>query len=86
MVPFVSKFPELGARETRSIRVAGRDDLPDDEYGFIEFYCDEPGCDCRRVRIDVLREDTGWKRISATISYGWEPVDFYRRWDGSSLA
>jgi hypothetical protein len=35
MIPFVEKFPELGVRETRSVRSMGRDDLPDGEYAFL---------------------------------------------------
>jgi hypothetical protein len=80
MTPFMERFPELGARETRSVTVTQRQDLPNGEYGFIELYCDEPGCDCRRVTIDVLRPETGWSRVWATISYGWESPDFYREW------
>jgi len=49
----------------------------------VELYCNEPGCDCRRVTIDVLRPDTGWSKIWATISYGWESLDFYRKWGGA---
>jgi len=30
--------------------------------------------------IDVLRPETGWSKIWATISYGWESLDFYRKW------
>jgi hypothetical protein len=80
MTPFMERFPEVGARETRSVTVTERQDLPDGEYGFVEFYCDEPGCDCRRVMIDVMRPETGWSKIWATISYGWESLDFYRKW------
>jgi hypothetical protein len=29
MTPFLQRFPELGARETRSVTITGRDDLPD---------------------------------------------------------
>ena len=95
MIPFMEKFPELAVAETRSARVAGHDSLPDGDYGFFELYCNEPGCDCRRVIVTVLREDTGWRRIWATISYGWETPDFYRKrlgplvgpddWQGPSL-
>ena len=42
-----------------------------------------PGCDCRRVMIDVLRPETGWDKIWATIGYGWESLDFYRKWGGA---
>jgi hypothetical protein len=79
MTPFVTRFPELGARETRALLVSGRKELPDGNYGFLELYCDEAGCDCRRVMIDVLREDTEDK-IWATLNYGWETVEFYRQW------
>jgi hypothetical protein len=84
MTPFMERFPELGARETRSVTVPPGQDLPDGEFGFLEFYCDEPGCDCRRVMIDVLRPETGWSKIWATISYGWESLDFYREWSGAA--
>lgn len=79
MTPFMERFPELGARETRSLTVTGRSDLPDGDYGFIELYCNEPDCDCRRVTIVVLRPHTGWK-VWATFSYGWESLDFYQKW------
>jgi hypothetical protein len=79
MVPFMQRFPELGARETRSVQMVGIPELPDGDYGFIELYCDEPNCDCRRAFIKVLRHDTGQK-IWATIGYGWESLDFYRKW------
>lgn len=83
MVPFMERFPEMGARETRSVTVPPQQDLPEGEYGFVELYCDEPGCDCRRVIIDVLRPETGWSKVWATIGYGWESLDFYRKWSGS---
>src|ERR1700722_2802663 len=83
MIPFVEKFPEMGAKETRFTSVKQRPDLPDGEYGFLEFYCNEPACDCRRVIIQVLRPETGWGKVWATIGYGWEDLDFYRRWGGA---
>jgi hypothetical protein len=79
MTPFIEKFREVGARETRSIMVNKHEDLPDGEYDFVELYCNEPGCDCRRVIIDVLRPETGFKKVWATIGYGWESLDFYRK-------
>ena len=82
MTPFVERFPVIGPAETRSLKVTGYPDLPDGEYGFFEFYCNEAGCDCRRVMIDVLRPETGWSKIWATIGYGWESLNFYRKWGG----
>ena len=79
MIPFYSEFPDLAVKETRSITVGGRGDLPDGEYGFIELYCDEADCDCRRVIIDVVSPATGPK-IWATINYGWEDLEFYEKW------
>jgi hypothetical protein len=49
---------------------------------FLEFYCDDAGCDCRRVMIKVLGQQSGDKAW-ATISYGWEQPAFYRNWAGS---
>lgn len=43
MRPFIDLFPELGARETRSVTIFGHETLPDGPYGFFELYCDEPG-------------------------------------------
>ena len=77
MIPFYSKFPDLAVQETRSVKVRGDDDLPDGEYGFIEFYCDESDCDCRRVVVSVVSPDPGWTPW-ATISFGWESLQFYR--------
>jgi hypothetical protein len=82
MTPFMKRFPELGARETRSVTVPDKEDLPSGEYGFIELYCNEPQCDCRRVVVVVLRPETGWK-FWAVINYGWESVQFYKKWAGA---
>ncbi len=86
MIPFMKRFPELAAREMRAVTVRGRSDIPDGEYGFLELFCDEPGCDCRRVMIDVLRADTALNKIWATINYGWESVDFYKKWGDPSAS
>ena len=85
MTPFMKRFPELGSRETRSVTVPDHNDLPNGEYGFIEFYCNEPHCDCRRVMVVVLRPETGWK-FWAVINYGWESVKFYKKWARSSAS
>ena len=80
LTPFGERFPQLGAREARALIVTGRPDLPDGEYGFLEFYCNEPRCDCRRVMVLVVRPETGWKKVWATLNYGWESEEFYHRW------
>ena len=73
MVPFVNKFPQLGEKETRVIHIleeGGDDYPPPDEYAFAEFYCDEKGCDCRRVMVSVYAR--GASRIMTTINMGFD--------------
>ena len=76
---FVGRFPEVGYAETRTALVTGRRDLPDGNYGFMELFCTDPACDCRRVIIQVIEEKAPDK-VAATINYGWETVEFYRSW------
>jgi hypothetical protein len=79
VIPFYTHFPDLAARETRTITLHGRAALPDGEYGLIEFYCDEPDCDCRRVIFRIASAPPEM-RTYATINYGWESLAFYTRW------
>lgn len=79
MVPFHTKFRDLAFRETRTVVVRGYEALPDGDYGFLEFYCDEFGCDCRRVVLQVVTPDGGAK-VWASINFGWERPRFYRKW------
>ena len=44
----------------------------------MEMYCDEPGCDCRRVFFYVLSSRS--KSPEAVVAYGWEPPEFYAKW------
>jgi hypothetical protein len=85
MTRFWERFQEIAGDETRTVRVSGIEGLPDGEYGFCEFYCNEPGCDCRRVVIVVLRPETGWKKIWGSINYGWESAAFYEKWVGGPV-
>lgn len=84
IIPFSAKFADLAWQETRTITVCGRDELPDGEYAFVESYCDEASCDCRRVMLTVLGRTSG-ARVWATISYGWESEQFYERWVGRAV-
>ena len=81
MVPFYTEFSDLAFEETRCVAVRGYRGLPDGEYAFLEYYCDEPGCDCRRVFISVISQDMPGE-ILATINYGWESAEFYIEWMG----
>jgi hypothetical protein len=71
MLPFRALFDDLAKEETRVLHVAHGQDLPEGAYLFMEAFCTEPGCDCRRVLIQVLHAET--KRQVATINYAFEP-------------
>ena len=78
--------PETAQRETWGITLQqAQHGLRAGVYSFLESYCDDPGCDCRRVWLTVT-----WQPLNAvirhtsgplaTIGYGWEPRTFYRKW------
>ena len=80
MSAFWARFPEVAARETRVLTsLYPQEGLPAGSYGFLELYCDDPACDCRRVLLQVRAEDQP-ETVLATINYGWESVAFYTRW------
>jgi hypothetical protein len=79
MLAFHTRFGDLAFKETRSVTVPAGNPMPADEYGFLELYCTDETCDCRRVIVKVLGQHSAGK-VWATISYGWESAAFYRRW------
>ncbi len=80
--PFFELFPEIGQQETRIITALPGSNLgvPPGEYQFVEMFCDELGCDCRRVFFSVF--SSVQKELVAVIAWGWEDRDFYSRWLG----
>jgi hypothetical protein len=72
---FNEKFRAVAHRETRSFQLADDPLLGNDEFGLLESYCDEPGCDCRRVMFSVVSRQR--QEVVATIAYGWESAQFY---------
>jgi hypothetical protein len=85
MIPFHSILPELAQREVRCLHIgpSPESDLPADEYLYLEFYCEDLQCDCRRVFLQVIARNQP-ERIFASINYGWETEEFYRKrlpWD-----
>jgi hypothetical protein len=81
-VAFHELFPEVGTRETRVLTIfPGADTpLPPGEYSFIEMFCDEQDCDCRRAFFTVFSHSAS--RMEALIAWGWENAAFYQRWLG----
>ncbi len=87
-MPFISLesvLPEVARNETRSLQQFEKA-REVRAYWFFELYCDEPGCDCRRVMIHVVSDERGASQPRATLSWGWEPDDFYRKWAGFPLS
>ena len=72
---------EIAHRETRSIALLNSADydLPSDNYAFLEMYCSDEGCDCRRVYFHVIALSNP-SIVLAVISWGWETLAFYRKW------
>ena len=84
MAPFFTRCLETAVRETRVVTLPHDDQgIPRGSYVFHEFYCEDLTCDCRRVMIVITRaEDEELRERLATISYGWESPEFYRKWSG----
>lgn len=82
--PFDEYFRELAEAETRVITIppGGSGGLPADSYVFRELFCNERGCDCRRVFFSVISESQ--KRMEAIVAYGWETKAFYAKWMGDA--
>ncbi len=76
--PFYEQFGDLAYQETRSITTHKNPPLPDDDYGFLEAYCNDENCDCQRVMFNVASRKR--HEIVAVIAYGWETKEFYAKW------
>lgn len=85
MISFHTFFPDLAQREVRCLHIGPGPGggLPADEYPFLEFYCEDLQCDCRRAFLQVISKNQPG-RIFASINVGWEDEAFYRKrmlWD-----
>jgi hypothetical protein len=69
---FYDLFPDLARRETRAVRFFDRPPLPNGEFAFVERYCADRGCDCRRVLLEVWWVERA--RQVATINYAFDPT------------
>lgn len=79
MIPLHTLLPDVAKRETREASLEGNVEIPDGDYGFVELYCDDVTCDCRRVLIMVFRGTSGAKPL-VVINYGWESPAFHKSW------
>ena len=67
------------AHQVRTVSIKRSPHLPDGEYSFIDMYCTDPECDCRKTMIQVMHN----KKLVSIINFGWESATFYERWMGS---
>lgn len=81
-IPFFKKCPEVADAETRTVMIFDEKlyGIPEGQYAFIENYCSDPKCDCRKVMINIIRVDDQSGDNIGTISYGWEKLSFYTKW------
>lgn len=80
---FHDYFPEIAREETRSVTILATPSsfgLPAGDYGLVEMFCNEAGCDCRRVMFYVVSSTASG--VQAVVAYGWESWQFYARWFG----
>lgn len=64
------------AHQVRMVGIRESSLLPDGDYTFVDSYCIDTSCDCRRTLILVVLNNT---HVS-TVGFGWEPIEFYRKW------
>ena len=62
----------------RSVVISDDSFLPSGEYAFIDHYCTDTKCDCRKTIIQVLHDG----ELVSVISYGWESPKYYCEWMG----
>lgn len=75
--PFIPAGEILGPEcQTRSVTLNGDPCLPNGEYIFIDSYCTDNTCDCRKTMIHIIHDN---KHVS-TVSFSWENPRFYLRW------
>jgi len=64
--------------QVRTVSIKRSPQLPDGEYSFIENYCADSECDCRKTMIQVVHNE----KLVSVINYGWESATFYESWMG----
>ena len=70
MIGFHNLFPDIAEKEMRIAEIRNDPILPPDTYVFVEFYCVDPDCDCRRVMLNVISQKK--EKHLATISHAFD--------------
>jgi hypothetical protein len=72
LVPFYFVDLELAVAETRALTLfKPEESIPAGKYDFLEYFCPDPDCDCRRVMLNVVDERNP-KVFLASVSYGFD--------------
>lgn len=64
-------FPDIASKECRTVALFNDDDLAGRTFLFLEAYCPDSGCNCRRGMINVVDADR--REQIATINHAFEP-------------
>lgn len=85
--PLYERLPEVAVAETRTIYLPEEENphnLLSGSYSFVEAFCNEISCNCRRVFFSVYyspdMESPPGKKPLAVIGYGWDSMAFYKKW------
>lgn len=77
MLPFHIVCPDEGFTTKWCLTIIGNPKRRiNTTYDVIDFYCVDPSCDCQKVTLSIVKNNT----IKASVSYGWKPAAFYRNW------
>jgi hypothetical protein len=82
---FFDEFPELVKSEFRNIVVLNdgtHQYISPGNYAFLELFCPDINCDCRKVIINVISVNP--TKTWAILNYGWESEDYYKKWWGKN--
>ncbi len=79
-MPFAAEFHKMAVKETQVFQKVTIANQFYEELAFINMYCDQEDCDCRRATIFVDDLCGKFTIPLAVISYGWEPLSFYKKW------
>lgn len=88
LTTLLQTYPAIAKREMRIVSIGNdQPEIPKGDYLFMEYYCLDKKCDCRRAQIQVFAHPpVGRPKSYAVLSYGWESSAFYQNWGGNLSA
>lgn len=81
---FFDEFPNLLLSELGTVSIYKNDYfqyIRPGDYAFVEMFCMEANCDCRRalIRVVSINPNKSW----TILNYGWDSDDYYKSWFAS---